>query len=83
MKLRNVDLRGRRNHRIQEHGKDKPQNEKQGLHITKGIPAFAFTTMRGFRVKQPITRAIFLWRYRSADFKTRCTANFQMGKLLE
>jgi len=36
MKLCNVDLRGRQNHRIEEHGDDKPQNEKQGLHITNG-----------------------------------------------
>jgi hypothetical protein len=34
MKLRDVDLRDRRDHRVEEHGNDKPNNREQELHIT-------------------------------------------------
>jgi hypothetical protein len=36
VKLRNVDLRTRGDHRVEKHGKDNPQNGKQGLHIING-----------------------------------------------
>ena len=36
MKLRNVHLRTRWGHRVEKHGKNNPQNENQGPHITNG-----------------------------------------------
>src|SRR4029450_6907617 len=83
MKLRNIDLRGRRNPRIEENGKNKAQNEKGGASYHQWQFRHSVYHNALLSCQATITRAIFRRRCRGEGFKTCCTANSQIGKPID
>ena len=82
MKLRNIDLCGRRNHRLEEHGKDKAQNGQKGLHaVSSKFPARLFTGCDAFRSRAQYKELVLPKRCRSGGFETFYPADFRSAGL--